>query len=231
MFKAYKDIDYWGAATDREFSYFWLAVSARGVWEEVPHKILKQPEYSRADSRESREKDERRQQEFWKTSKFHDDEFAGGVDWSRPPKSLLPLIRKYDFKPQSDFNMNKGQGTVTWSSKGLCLNGKCTKTVVSQRTLGNKFSSEAYADIEVRGEKVIEIEFPAIKNVFYHAGVALFKNGNYKIVDGRYEATDDNPTGAMFDFNKTKMGEQLIDYNYIDAISIVPDSIASKRGN
>ena len=48
LFKAYKEIDYSGGASDRKLSYWWLVVSANGVWEEVPHKILRQPEYKQS---------------------------------------------------------------------------------------------------------------------------------------------------------------------------------------
>lgn len=225
LFKAYKDIDYWGAPSDRKFSYLWLVVSASGVWEEVPHKILKQPEYSRSNAKKSREKEERKQENFWKAAEFYNNEFANGLDWNHPPKTLLPLIKKYGFKPRPSLNKNEGQGTVTWSSKGVCVNGKCTKTPIPQRTLGNMFSGEAYTNSEHKGEEVIEVEGKAIPNIFYHAGVALFQNGNYKIVDGKYEETDEtdiDPIGAAFDFNLSEKDGLIIDYEYINAISIVP---------
>ena len=225
LFKAYQEIAYSGGASDRKFSYWWLVVSASGVWEEVPHKILKQPEYSQSNAKNSLEKEERKQTDFWKRVNFYSDE---SLDWGRPPRSLLPLIKKYGFKPRPSFNANEGQDTVTWSSKGLCTNGKCTKTTIPQRTLGKRSSSEAYKNIESKGEELIEVESMRIQNIFYHAGVALFRNGNYKIVDGKYEETidiEDDSIGAMFDFHKKEMGDQIIDYDYIDAISIVPKRI------
>lgn len=221
LFKAHKDIDYLGAPSDRKFSYFWIAVSARGVWEEIPHKILKQPGHSRSDEKKSHENKEREQENFWKMAKFYDSEFANELDWNHPPKTLLPLIKKYGFKPRPSFNKNEGKGTVTWSSKGVCMSGKCTKSTVPQRTLGNMFSKKAYTSTGSKGMKIIEVEGKAIQNIFYHAGVALFQNGNYQTVDGKAEETDGDPVGAEFDFNKNEM----IDYNYIDAISIVPASV------
>ena len=228
LFKAYKNIDYTGGASDKKYSFFWLAVSASGVWEETPHKILKQPEYKQSNVKKSLEKEERKQSDFRKTVDFYYDEFASEVDWGRPPKSLLPLIRKYGFEPRPGFNENEGQGAVTWSSKGLCVNGRCTKITVSQRTLGKRSSSEAYINIERKGEELIEVESKAIQNVFYHAGVALFRNGNYKIENGKYEESrdlEDDSIGATFDFYKREMGDQIIDFQYIDAISIVPKPI------
>ena len=212
LFKAHKDIDYLGAPSDRKFSYFWIAVSARGVWEEIPHKILNQPGYSRSDEKKSHEKKEREQKDFWKAAEFYNNEFANELDWSHPPKTLLPLIKKYGFKPRPSFNKNEGKGTVTWSAKDVCVNGKCTKPTVPQRTLDNMFSKKSYVNTESKGPG------KAIQNIFCHAGVALFQNGNYQTVDGRSEETDGDPVGAEFDFNKSEM----IDYHYIDAISIVP---------
>ena len=225
LFKAYKEIDYSGGASDRKFSYWWLVVSANGVWEEVPHKILKQPEYNQSNAKSSLAKEERKQTDFWRMVNFYSEE---SLDWSHPPKSLLPLIKKYGFKSQPGFNENAGQGSVTWSSKSLCMNGKCTKATVPQRTLGKRFSSEAYTNIELKGEEIIDIESKPIQNIFYHAGVALFRNGYYKIVNGKYEETmdtEDDSIGAIFDFYKRAMGDQIIDFEYIDAISIVPKHI------
>lgn len=225
LFKAYKTIDYWGSTSDRKFSYIWLAVSANGVWEEVPHKILKQPEYTRTNTTKSLEIEERKQAVFWKTVRFYFDEFANDLDWARPPKSLMPLIIKYGFKPRPDFNQTEGNSTVTWSSTRLCNKEKCTKFPVPQRTLGKRFSSDAYKNTERMGTELVEVESKPIQNIFHHTGVALFRNGYYKIMDGKYEETDDpgdDPIGAMFDFYKREMGDRIIDFEYIDAISIVP---------
>ena len=236
LFKAYKNIDYTGGASDKKFSFLWLVVSANGVWEEVPHKILLQPEYNRSNAKKSLEKEERKQTDFWKAVDFYYDEYASELDWSHPPKSLLPLIKKYGFKPRPGFNENEGRDTVTWSSKGICLNEKCTKNTVPQRTLGNKFSSGTYTNSLLKGDEIVEIEGKAIQSVFYHAGVALFKNGNYKILDGKYEETDTDESGAdsmgaMFDFNISAKGELIIDYDFIDAISIVPKNLRGQSPN
>ena len=228
LFKAYQTIDYWGAPSDRKFSYFWLAVSSNGIWEETPHKILKQPEYNNINAKKSLATEERKQADFWKTVDFFYEEFASDLDWGHPPKSLLPLIRKYGFKSHPGFNENVGQGSVTWSSKSLCMNGRCIKPAVPQCTLGKRFSSEAYTTVELKGEEIIDVENKPIQNIFYHAGVALFRNGNYKIANGKYEQTndtDDEAIGATFDFYKKSMGEQIIDLEYVDAISIVPKHI------
>ena len=91
-----------------------------------------------------------------------------------------------------------------------------------QRTLGNKFSSKANTNIDFKGKEMITVESAPIQAIFYHAGVALFRNGNYTIVDGKYEATDADTIGAEFDFNKSEKNGEMIDYNYIDAISVLP---------
>ena len=221
LFKAYRHINYWGAAVDREFGYFWIAVSADGIWDEVTHKILKQPGYSRTDDKKLHDKEEREERTFWRLSKFYDNENVNGPDWANPPKTLLPLIKKYGFKPRPGFNKNEGQGAVTWSSKGICINDKCTQNPVPQRTLGNKSSSKANTTIDVKGKEMITVESAPIQNIFYHAGVALFRNGNYKVVDGKYEATDGDAIGAEFDFNKSEKNGEMIDYNYVDAISVL----------
>ena len=228
LFKAYKNIDYTGGASDKKYSFLWLVVSASGIWEETPHKILKQPEYSQSNVKSSFEKEERKQSDFRKTVDFYYDEFASELDWEHPPKSLLPLIKKYGFKPRPGLDENERHGSVAWSSKNLCMNGNCVRPTVPQRTLGGRFSSEAHINIERKGEELIEVESKAIQNVFYHAGVALFRNGNYKIENGKYEESsdlEDDSIGATFDFYKKGMGDQIIDFEYIDAISIVPKHI------
>ncbi|OFZ70221.1 MAG: hypothetical protein A2Z01_03425 [Betaproteobacteria bacterium RBG_16_58_11] len=228
LFKANKHIDYTGGGSGKKFSFWWLVVSANGIGEETPHKILKQPDYNQTNAKKSIENEDRKQADFWKAVDFYYAEFDNALDWGHPPKSLLPLIKKYGFRSRPGFNENEGQGTVTWSSKGLCVNGKCTKITAPQRTLGKRFSSEAHINIETKGEELIEVESKPIHNVFYHAGVALFRNGNYKIENEKYEETsdlEDDSIGAMFDFYKKGMGDQIIDFYYIDAISIVPKRI------
>ncbi len=228
LFKAYKHVDYTGGGSDKKFSFWWLVVSANGVWEESPHKILKQPEYNQKNAKNSLETEERKQEDFSKAVDFYFTEFDSELDWSHPPKSLLPFIKKYSFKPRPGFHEHEGKGRVTWSSKGLCINGKCTKIAVTQRTLGKRSSSEAHVNIESKGEALIEVKSKPIHSIFYHAGVALFRNGSYKIVNGKYEETmdtEDDAIGATFDFYKKEMGDQIIDFEYIDAISIVPKRI------
>jgi hypothetical protein len=242
LFKTYRHIDYTGAASNLLYSYWWLVVSASGTWEEVTYKILQQP-----DDNESVEK----QKLFWKNAKQFDTEFDNDVNRTHPPKSLLPLIKKYGFKPRPDFNKNEGQGTVTWSSKGICVKDKCSKFPNPQRTLGNKTSDKAYTNFEYKDNEIVRkdgelvrVEVPPVPCIFYHAGVAVFSNGNYEIVDGKYETSDTNEVGAEFDFNRNVNaiekieninGEivhsydgDVIDYNYIDAIGIVPSELIQK---
>lgn len=228
LFKAHQDIDYLGAPSDRTFSYWWLAVSVNGVWEEVPHKILKQPQYTSSRNKNLLAKDEKRQADFWKAAEVYLEEFTSELDWDHPPKSLLPLIKKYGFKPQPMFNENEGKGAVTWSGTALCMGQKCTINTTPQRTLGKRFSREAHTNYVLKGEELVEVKSEPIQSIFHHAGVALFRNGNYKLVNGKYEANidlDDDSIGALFNFYKRGMGIQIIDYDYVDAISIVPKSV------
>jgi hypothetical protein len=226
LFKAYRHIDYTGAASNLLYSYWWLVVSASGTWEEVTYKILQQP-----DDNESVEK----QKLFWKNAKQFDTEFDNDVNWTHPPKSLLPLIKKYGFKPRPDFNKNEGQGTVTWSSKGICVNAKCSKLSIPQRTLGNKTSDMAYTNFEYKDNEIVRkdgelvrVEVPPVPCIFYHAGVALFSNGNYDIVDEKTGVSNTEQRGAEFDFNISEKNGEMIDDDYIDAIGILPSELLIK---
>lgn len=219
LFKVHRHIDYTGAASNLLYSYWWLVVSASGTWKEVAYQTFQQP-----DDNDSVEK----QKEFWKNAKQFDAEFDNDVNWIHPPHSLLPLIKKYGFKPRPNFNKNEGQGTVTWSSKGICVNGKCSNTQIPQRTLGNKTTQKAYTSNDYGSKEIIEIEVPPVSCIFYHAGVALFSNGNYEVVDGKYETSDTNVIGADFDFNISEKNGEMIDYNFIDAIGIVPSELLAK---
>lgn len=213
LFRVAKSINYSGAHGGARDSYWWMAVSSHGVWEEILHIDLGEPDSHASDAETTK---------FLAKSNYYYHEFQSKFNWKRIPDSLLPLIKKYGFKPRPGFNKNEGQGTVTWSSKGICINGKCTKNPVPQRTLGNKSSIKANTNLEFKGKEMITVESAPIQAVFYHAGVALFRNGNYKIVDGKYETTDANTIGAEFDFNKSEKNGEMIDYNFIDAISILP---------
>jgi hypothetical protein len=201
-------------------------VSANGTWDEVEHQVLQQPD----DSEPSEKHDQ-----FWNLLRQYRVEFKNELNWNHPPLSLLPLIKKYGFKPRPDFNKNEGQGTVTWSSKGICVNNKCSKLSIPQRTLGNETSSKAYTEIEYKGKEMVRkdkeivwVEVPPVSCIFYHAGVALFSNGNYEIVDGKSGVSNTEQRGAEFDFDiSEKNGEMIEDY-YIDAIGIVPSELLTK---
>jgi hypothetical protein len=219
LFKVSRHIDYTGAASNLLYSYWWLAVSASGIWEEVPYQTFHQP-----DNNETKKAHEA----FWKKLDKFDEEFNNDVNWAHPPRSLLPLIKKYGFKSRPDFNENEGQGAVTWSSKGICVNNNCSKLPIPQRTLGKKTSNKAYTKIEHKDKKISWVEVQPVSCIFYHAGVALFKNGNYEIVDGKYDASDSEGIGARFDFNISEKNGEMIDYNYIDAIGIVPSELLAK---
>lgn len=239
LFKGYTSMNYSGAGGDEDYRFYWIVVSAQREWIEVLHAAPKKPLNNEWSESYSKEVD------------FYYKEFEDGVNWSRPPKTLRPLIKKYGFKPRPNFNKSEGQGTVTWSSNGICVNGKCSKHPVPQRTLGNKTSSEAYRNIEYKGNdmvkkdgEIVRVEVPPVSCIFYHAGVALFKNGDYEIVNGKYEESDTNQLGAEFDFNRNKNAVEkietingevihsydgdIIDYNYIDAIGIVPSELLAK---
>jgi hypothetical protein len=226
LFKAYRHIDYTGAASNLLYSYWWLVVSANGTWEEVPYQKYQQPDNNEAGIK---------QKEFWERIKQFDTEFDSAINWSRPPKSLQPLIRKYGFKPRPDFNKNEGQGTVTWSSKGICVNDKCSKLPIPQRTLGKKTSSKAYRNIEYKDNKmvwkdkeIVRVEVPPVPCIFYHAGVALFKNGDYDVVDQKTGVENTEQRGAEFDFEISEKNGEMIDEYHIYAIGVVPSELISK---
>jgi len=226
LFKVSRHIDYTGEASNLLYSYWWLVVSGSGIWEEVPYQTFQQPDNNVA---------EKNHEAFW--NKLHQfvTIFNSDINWAQPPHSLLPLIKKYGFKPRPDFNKNEGQGTVTWSSKGICVNDKCSKLSIPQRTLGNKTSSVGYTTIEYKDKeivrkdkKIVWVEVPPVPCIFSHGGVVLFKNGDIDIVDEKSGVSNTEQRGAEFDFNISEKNGEMIDDDYIDAISILPSELVTK---
>lgn len=226
LFKAFKKIDYTGAASGQIHSYWWLVVSEKKQWEETLHVLITQPEGSTSDKSDPIK--DLAFNKYQNKTTFYANEFENGFDWDNPPKTILPLIKKYGFKQRDGFNKNEGQGTVSWSSKGVCVNVECSKDPVPQRTIGNKISRKSYTNIEFQAKEMIRVEVPPVSCIFYHAGVALFKNGNYEIINGKYEVSDTKQHGAEFYFNLSEKNGEMIDYNFIDAIAILPHEILQK---
>lgn len=236
LFKGFTRKNYSGAAGDEEYRYYWIVISAKNEWVEVLHAAPEKP------------LDKEWSESYSKEVDFYYKEFKGALNWTHPPKTLLPLINKYGFKPRPHFNKNEGQGTVTWSSKSICMNDKCSKLPIPQRTLSNKTSSEAYTEIEHtdkeiarKDNKIVWVEVPPVPCIFYHTGVALFKNGDYEIVDKKSGVSNAKQRGANFDFNRNQNAVEkieningevihsydgdVIDEYYIDAIGIVPSEL------
>jgi hypothetical protein len=220
LFKTIRHFNYSGDATNLRYSYKWLVVSAKGTWEEVVHKVIQQPiEY--IDNKES----EKKQLKFWETLTQYSDEFKSEINWEHPPQSLIPLIKRYGFKAQKNFNITKVEGAVTWSSKSVCLHGVCSKKPVLQRTIGKVPSDGVHTKVEFKDEKLFRVEGPPLLSIFYHAGVALFHNGNYEIIDEKSEETESGRVGATFPFKESDEYGRFIDYEYFDGIAIVPREV------
>ena len=227
LFKAFKQIDYTGAASGQKFSYWWIVITSKKRWEEKLHVLIVQPDSSTSDKPDAVK--DLAFKKYVDMRRYYSDEFDNGFDWASPPATILPLIAKYKFKLDPNFDKNEGHGSVTWSSKKICLRDKCSRKSVPQRTLNSKTSSHAYSNIEFKDAVMHDIELPPVTSIFYHAGIALFRNGNYEIVDGKYEVSDIKELGASFDFNVSEKNGEMIDYNYIDAIAIIPNEILEKQ--
>jgi hypothetical protein len=126
--------------------YGWLVVGPKGLWREVPHRVLEPTQGPR------------------KTTAAMDPldrEFEQPLDWRSPPASLRPLLREFGFRETDAVSAQEGEGSVTWTPEHLCQGARCGAPCL-QRSL-HGLQSDTW-----RGRTVTAS--------FVHGGLALFEN-------------------------------------------------------
>jgi hypothetical protein len=185
LFKALENVNFSGSTNDQTLTYYWLVITSEGGWSVTVHK-----KFSTTAAGES---------DYVRNAEVYRSQFEYGFDWSAPPATVKDILRKYDFKAIPGFNDREGEGRVRWAPSRVCLDDRCIRKNIVQRTLQNNSSGQG----------------SEIGNVFYHKGIALFRNGNYD------DRTSEVHTGAFFGFYGEKNGVD-VEYQRVDGIIILP---------
>jgi hypothetical protein len=188
LFRTWRELNPTGAHAPQRVDTGWLAVSASGTWNEAPETTVDPSELG-----------EERAAERIATLRL---EHAAPLDPAHPPETLRPLLASLRAGRLFVVDPAGGAGRATWSPSAACARGACGRAV-PQRTVGG-LESEPKEDAEVRA-------------AFFHAGVALFRNG----VNGEGRAY-----GARFALppNLHEEREGLVDLGYevveVDGIAV-----------
>jgi hypothetical protein len=196
LFKTWRELRPEGAQGAQPAEVGWLVVSGEGLWLEVSHAVVSDVEHDEA--------------RYYRLRK----EFQAAFEWKNPPKSVRPLLARFDLAERDRVAPDLGRGAVTWSPKKICLGSRCADCSARQWAPGGIVSEEGQGT-------------PTAAE-FHAAGVALFSRtlGPEESPGGR------EPPGAIFRLPPHRYWDEregLVDLGYemerIDAIAIVPKAL------
>jgi hypothetical protein len=146
LFRTWRELNPSGAHAPQRVDTGWLAVSARGTWQEAPETTVDPVELGEENA-------------AGRIAALR-DELAVPLDPAHPPDTLRPLLAKLRITRIFVVDPAGGAGRATWSPSRACARGTCGRAV-AQRTIGG-LESEPQEGAEIRA-------------AFFHAGVALFR--------------------------------------------------------
>ncbi len=163
--------------------YGWLCASSNGVWEEALHYRLTETD---AEDR--------------KKINFYQTEFENRTDLKNPQISLKILMNKYNFNIWKSVDPHTGKGKAVWSLNNICINGKCSKHMIKQKSLKKIVNDQS--------------DGKPVGSIFSYKGLHLFENHNH------FDSTDQ--IGADFPIKNMLHGKDIgFDFYNITGITII----------
>jgi hypothetical protein len=200
LFKTWRELNPEGARAAQPAEVGWLVVSGDGLWLEIRHEVVVEVEVEHDQAR------------YYRLRK----EFQAAFDWRNPPKSVRPLLARYELSEKDRVAPDVGKGAVTWSPQRLCLGSRCAEGIF-QWAPGGIVSEEGRGTL--------------IASTFFAAGVAVFHR-EPKTEDG-WET--DEPPGASFRLPPIRRWDPSfgwVDVGYdmqlIDGVVVLPDALRER---
>jgi hypothetical protein len=146
LFRTWRELNPTGAHAPQRVDVGWLAVSARGTWEEAPDATVDPAELGEEQASER--------------IGALQAELEAPLDPAHPPETLRPVLAKLRLGRIFVVDRGGGAGRATWSPSRACARGTCGRAV-RLRTIGGLESEPGEGD--------------EAQAAFFHAGVALFR--------------------------------------------------------